>query len=86
MPANNLELRAYRYISTILLSVLVGICGVIANNIYATTQDLPALKEQIRTLNENFAAMKNLPLEVRTNSLKNDEQDRRLAWLELRRR
>lgn len=80
--AKSMELRFYRFASVGLLSALFAVACYISKSTVETSIQLPALVQEVRTLNENFAKVESLPIEVQAlkDNVKSNEQ--RITWLE----
>lgn len=74
--AHTIELRFYRIMMMSLLGAIAGIAAYIATTTMTTAGELPAIKVELTTLNQNLGELKALPLEVRSNTVRINELER----------
>lgn len=80
--SHSIELRFYRYAMIILMGMLTAIAGYIATATINTGAELPAIKQELASLNYNLGKLENLPLQVQANKDDINAMDKRVAWLE----
>lgn len=87
--AHTLELRFYRGTMMILMAALTAVAGYIATTTVNTSSELPAIKQELTTLNFNFSKLQDLPSSVQSNKThiestekRVDQIDMRITWLE----
>lgn len=81
----SLELRIYRYLSVTLLAVMTSIAAYVADAALAASTRLPAIEQQLIAINGNLGSfqrnldkIEDLPVQVKTNSIKIDDQNKRI--------
>lgn len=82
--SNSLELRIYRYLLVVLMGIMTSLGAYITDAVVTTLERLPAIEEQLKTLNNNFAKLDDLPVKVQTNNFRLEEHETRITRLENR--